>query len=65
MKRVRLLRSFRSYKKGEVVVLTADLAGLLIERGMAVAEQQADLLQGFRSEAAIVSPEVRRATLSR
>ena len=56
MKKIRLVKPFRSYQTGTVLDVPGGQAHELITRGYAVEEQQMDLL-----ETAATEPEVRTA----
>lgn len=56
MKKIRLIRPFRSYVRGTVLDVPGGQAGELILRGYAVEETQQELL-----DTAAVEPEVRTA----
>lgn len=56
MRKIKLVRPFRSYAKGDVVDVPSGMAIEMIRSGFAVAEQQQELL-----ETAAMQPEARTA----
>ena len=56
MKKIRLIRPFRSYVRGSVLDVPGGQADEMIRTGIAVEEKQQDLL-----ETAAVEPEIRTA----
>jgi len=59
MKTLRLLTSYRGYRRGEIIQATPQLAAYLVERQIAEPDAQAGLpLQEYRkAETAVVPPQ--------
>jgi hypothetical protein len=53
--KVRLLNQYRSYRRGDVVEVSARMADELVRQGLAVVETQGDFLPGERREAAVAA----------
>jgi ribosomal protein L9 len=53
--KVRLLNQYRSYRRGDVVEVSARMADELVRQGLAVVETQGDFLQAERREAAVAA----------
>jgi hypothetical protein len=63
MQRVRILKSFRGYRTGESVVVSDDMAAVLIGRGVAVLDGQAQMPLAGTAEESVLGREVRTATI--
>lgn len=59
MKKMRFIRSWRAYRKGQVVEIPGGLAGELVAGGFAVEDRQQPLI-----ETAAVEPEAETADLT-
>jgi hypothetical protein len=53
--KVRLLNQYRSYRRGDVIEVSARMADELTGKGLAVVETQGDLLPAERREAAVAA----------
>jgi hypothetical protein len=62
MKRVRIKKAYRAYRKGEAVEVSDDLAALLVGQGIAEIDRQEELARPRTVEASVLAREVRRAT---
>lgn len=63
MQRVRILKAFRGYRTGETVVVSDDMAAVLIGRGVAVLDGQTQMPLVGTAEASVLAREVRTATI--
>jgi hypothetical protein len=53
--KIRLLNQYRSYRRGDVIEVSARMAEELVGKGLAVVETQSDLLPAERREAAVAA----------
>jgi hypothetical protein len=60
MKTLRLLTSYRGYRKGETIQATPQLAAYLVERGIAEQDNQAAFFEVRRAEVAVAHPQAEK-----
>jgi len=53
--KVRLINQYRSYRRGDVIEVSARMADELVGNGIAVVETQSDFLPAERREAAVAA----------